>query len=157
MILEILFITFNNTNIQFVKKKLTCRFYTNAEALPTTKQAELINKKEFAKVALDKNGETFVMHVVSLNLAPGIHPDREAQIVFLLTKKVKILDKYLDFTDVFLEKKALVIPEHTELNEHAIDQEYGQQPPYGPIHILSLVELKTIKTYIKTPLKTGFI
>ena len=31
------------------------------------------------------------------------------QITFLLTKEVKILDEYLDFVNVFLEKKGLSI------------------------------------------------
>lgn len=31
------------------------------------KQVELINKYEFAKATLDKNSETFVIHVVALN------------------------------------------------------------------------------------------
>ena len=40
-----------------------------------------------------------------------VQPDREAQIAFLLTKEVKILDKYLGFVNIFLEIKALVLPE----------------------------------------------
>ena len=95
--------------------------------------------------------------MASLNLVPGIHPDRAAQIASLLTKEVKIPDKYSDFTDVFSEEKALVLPERTELNEHAIDLEDGKQPPYGPIYSLGPVELETLKTYIETHLKTGFI
>ena len=106
---------------------------------------------------LDPEHETFVLHVASLNLVPGIYPDREAQIAFLLTEEVKIPGKYSDFTDVFSEEKALVLPERTELNEHAIDLEDGKQPPYESIHSLGPVKLETLKTYIKTYLKTGFI
>ena len=95
--------------------------------------------------------------MASLNLAPRIYPDREAQIASLLTKEVKIPDEYSDFTDVFSEKKALVLPKRNELNEHAIDLEDGKQPPYAPIYSLGPVELETFKTYIKTHLKTGFI
>lgn len=43
------------------------------------------------------------------------------------------------------------------MNEHAIELIEGKQPPYGPIYALSPVELKTLKTCIKTHLKTGFI
>ena len=106
---------------------------------------------------MDEKFETYVVHVASLNLTPGIHPDRAAQIASLLTEEVKIPDKYLDFTDVFSEEKALVLPEHIELNEHAIDLENGKEPPYEPIYSLGLVELETLKTYIETHLKTGFI
>ena len=72
-------------------------------------------------MALDKKSETFVIYVASLNLVPRIHPNREAQIAFLLTNEVKILDEYLEFTNVFSEKKALVLPECIELNKHTID------------------------------------
>ena len=155
IILSMLFLTLSNADVQFVEKELIWRSYTTAKALQTTKRVELIDKKEFAKVALDENSETFVVHVASLDLR--IHPDREAQIASLLTKEVKIPDKYLDFIDVFSEEKALVLPERTELNEHAIDLEDGKQPPYGPIYSLGPVELETLKTYIETHLKTGFI
>ena len=71
------------------------------------------------------------MYVVFLDL--GIYLDKEAQIASLLTKKVKILDEYFDFANVFLEEKALVLSKCTELNKNAIDPENGKQPPYKPI------------------------
>ena len=83
IVLGIPFFTFSNVDIQFVERKLAWRSYTTAEALPTTKRVELINKKKFAKTVLDESSETFVIHhIVSLNLVSGIHPDREAQIAF---------------------------------------------------------------------------
>ena len=50
-----------------------------------------------------------------------------------------------------------MLPKPTTLNEHAINLEDGKRPPYRPIYSLSSVELETLKTYIKTHLKTGFI
>ena len=147
----------SNPDVQFVEKKLTWRTYTTTKALPTTKRVELIDKKEFAKTALDENSETFVVYVASLNLTSEIYPDRAAQITSLLAEEVRIPNEYSDFADVFLEVKALVLPEHTKLNEHAIDLEDGKQPLYGPIYSLGPVELETLKTYIKTHLKTEFI
>ena len=47
--------------------------------------------------------------------------------------------------------------EYTKLNKYAINLEYDKQLPHGPIYSLSLVTLETLKTYIKTHLKTGFI
>ena len=75
----------------------------------------------------------------------------------MLTEGVKIPDEYSDFANVFSEEKALVLPERTELNEHAINLEDGKQLPYGPIYSLSPVELEILKTYIETHLRTGFI
>ena len=49
------------------------------------------------------------------------------------------------------------LPENISMNEHAIELIDRKQPPYGPIHAPSLVELETLKTYIETSLKTGFI
>ena len=66
VVLGMSFLTFSNINIQFVKKELTWRSYTAAEALPITKQIELIDKKKFAKTALDEEFETFGMHVAAL-------------------------------------------------------------------------------------------
>ncbi len=49
------------------------------------------------------------------------------------------------------------LPENTDINKYAIELIEGKQPPYGPIYALSPVELETLKAYIKTHLKTGFI
>ena len=49
------------------------------------------------------------------------------------------------------------LPEKTGMNEHAIELINEKQPLYESIYALSLVELETLKIYIKTHLKTGFI
>ena len=157
VVLGMPFHTFSNGNIQFIEKELTWRSYTTAEPLLNTKRLELINKKEYAKAALDEKSETFVIWVASLNLILGIHSDRAAWIASLLTKEVRISGKYLHFVDVISEKKALVLPEQTEFNQHAIKLEKGKQLTYRPIYSLGPVELETLKIYIETHLKTGFI
>ena len=160
VVLGMPFLTLRNANIQFPEKEFTWKSYTTAKALPTTKRVKLIDKKEFVKAAPDENSETFLVHVAALE-APlaemSIHPDREAQIASLLTEKVTIPEEYSDFADVFSEKKVLVLPEQTNLNEHAIKLEGKKQPLYGPIYSLGPVELEILKAYIETHLKTGFI
>ena len=47
--------------------------------------------------------------------------------------------------------------ENTGMNEYAIELVEGKQVPYGPIYILSPLELESLKSYIKSHLKTGFI
>lgn len=64
-----LFLTLNNTNIKFAEIELFWRLYTTAKALPTTKQVELINKKKFAKMVLDKNLEIFMIYVIALEVS----------------------------------------------------------------------------------------
>ena len=87
----------------------------------------------------------------------AIHPAKETQIASLIAKKMQILSKYSDFSDVFLEEKALILLEITALNQHAIKLQENQQPPYRPIYSLGPVELETLKTYIKTNLANSFI
>ena len=76
VVLGMPFLTLSNADIQFAEKELTWKTYTTEDALPTTRRVELIDKKEFAKAALDENIETFVMHVSSLSLGSKItiHP-----------------------------------------------------------------------------------
>ena len=109
---------------------------------------------------MDKNVEAFVVHVTSINLSKPkiwIHPAREAQMAFLIVEEVKILTKYSDFADFFSEEKALVLSKQINLNKHIIKLEDGKQPPYELIYSLGSIELETLRTYIKTHLKPGFI
>lgn len=109
-------------------------------------------------MALNENPKTFVIHVVSSSLDSNLnHPDQEAQITFLIVKEFKILDKYSDFTDIFLKEKMMALLEQTKLNKHAIKLKNAQQLSYKPIHSLKLVELKTLKTNIRIHLKIDFI
>ena len=108
---------------------------------------------------MDPNQEVFVVHVATLSSEMVIYPSRLAQIASLKAKEasVTVLAEYLDCANVFSEKLAAILSEHTEINTHAIKLEKGKQSPYEPIYILGPVELETLKTYIETHLKTGFI
>ncbi len=159
VVLGMLFLSLSNPDIEFAELgKLTWRTYTAAKALPTTSWVELINKREFTRAARDNNLETFVVHVSTLK-ATTIYSSRAAQIAALQWAKAptEILAKYSDYADVFSSDLAIELPKNTGLNEHAIELVEGKQRPYGPIYALSPVELETLKTYIKTHLKTGFI
>lgn len=69
VILEISFLFLNNVNLKFSKQgKFTWRFYTVVEALSTINWIQLIDKKEFFKVALDENLDTIAIHVVTLEI-----------------------------------------------------------------------------------------
>ena len=65
--------------------------------------------------------------------------------------------EYSDFVNVFSLKLTLELPEHIGINDYAIKLVDDWQPPYGPIYSLEPVELETLKTYIETNLKNGFI
>ena len=81
------------------------------KALPTTEKVELINKKEFVKVAFNENIRAFVVHVsfLSLRSKMTIYLARKVRIVLLLVKKVIVSAKYLDFADVFLEESTNIL------------------------------------------------
>ncbi len=109
---------------------------------------------------MDKNSETFVVHMLALDIVElSIYPFQAAQIAALWWDKAptEIPAKYSDYTNVFSSDLAMELPENTGMNEHAIELIEGKQPPYGPIYALSSVELETLKSYIKTHLKTGII
>ncbi len=82
VVLRMPFLSLNHTNVEFAELgKLTWRSYTAAKALPTISQVELIDKREFAKVVMDENSETYVVHMSALDIAESsIHPSQAAQI-----------------------------------------------------------------------------
>ncbi len=84
VVLGMLFLSLSNTDVKFAElEKLIWRSYIVAEALPITSRVELIDKKEFAKAALDENSETFVVHVAAIELPTAmlIHPSRVPQVL----------------------------------------------------------------------------
>ena len=162
IVLGMPFLTLSGANVNFLKKELWWRSYTIKEAFPTTKWVELVGKKEFAAAALDPGHEIFVVHIASFESPSqegNVHLFCRAQIAALVANETptSIPTEYSDFADVFSPELASELPEHTGINDHAIELVDDWQPPYGPIYSLGPVELETLKTYIETNLKNGFI
>ncbi len=65
--------------------------------------------------------------------------------------------EYADYADKFSPDLVMGLPENTGINKYAIELIEDKQPPHRPIYSLRPVELDTLKTYIKTHLKTWFI
>ncbi len=88
-----------------------------------------------------------------------IHPSWAAQIAVLQWDKapIEISAEYSNYGDVFSSDLSMELSENTGMNEHAIELIDGKQPSYGLIYTISPLELETLKTYIKTDLKTGII
>ena len=130
-----------------------------ADALPITKRVQIINWKEFIKVALDPNREVFLVHVATITSQMAIHLTRQAQIALLQAEiaSVTVPEEYSNYADVFSENLAMVLSEHTKINTHTINHEEDKQPPYGSIYGLGPLEIETLKTYIETNLANGFI
>lgn len=70
---------------------------------------------------------------------------------------IQIFLEYLDYANVFLADLKIKLPKHNVMNNHIIELIKSKQLPYGPTYNLSPVELKTLKIYIETHLKTGSI
>ncbi len=155
------FLTMSNADVDFQARDLQWRSYITGEVLPTTRRVEVIGKKEFAGAALDPEHEAFVIHIaaLSVNLDDKVHPSRRAQIAHLKVDKAstKVPSGHADFADVFSPKLAAELPEHTGINDYAIELVDDQQPSYGPIYSLGPMELETLKAYIKNNLASGFI
>ena len=107
---------------------------------------EIIDKKKFAKTALDKNIEAFVVHVTPLSRnSMSIHPAQEAQIALLLAKEVKIPIEYSDFLDVFSEDKGfdLIKGNRPELTRHQASRREtaSKQMDDGFLHLIWLFQI----------------
>lgn len=98
LVLEMLFLTFSDADLWFAKKELIWISYTIAEALPTTNKVKLIDKKEFAKVILDRNSETFMVNIASILETMSIHLARKTQIALLQAQNAltKVPAEYFD-------------------------------------------------------------
>ena len=168
VVLRMPFLTFSNVDIQFDTKSFIQRSYSAAEALPTPRLVELIDQYDFAKAALNKNSETFVVHIATLGVprvteVAGmlIYLDRANPVqVAALQQDItptKIPPEYTDYTDIFSPDLAIELPENTSINKHAIELIESKYPPYGLIYNLGPVELEILKANIESHLKTGFI
>ena len=63
MILGMLFLKISNANILFNKGILMLKTYTTNETLPTIKQVQIIDPKEFVIAAFNINSKMFVVHI----------------------------------------------------------------------------------------------
>ncbi len=129
--LGMLFLAFSNADIQFGTEKLTWRSYTAVKALPSTSWVELIDKKEFARAVVDRNSETFVVYVTTLEIptAMPIHLFKtfyiqdDSTLAILLWDKAltEILAKYSYYVDIFSLDLAMELPGNLGMNEHTIE------------------------------------
>ena len=89
----------------------------------------------------------------------NVHLSRRAHIAVLVANEAStsISTQFSDFLNVVSPELALESFEHTGINIHTIALIDDCQPTYKSIYSLGLVELKILKTYIKTNLANGFI
>ncbi len=143
------FLTISNANVNFQAQDLQWRSYTTGDVLPTTKRVKLIRNKEFTTAALDPEHEAFIVHVATLSVDSSneVHPSKRAQIADLKADEASsgIPGEYGNFADIFSPKLAAELPEHTEINDHAIELVDDWQPLYGPIYSLGACGAENIE------------
>ena len=61
VVFEMFFLTLSGTDVDFLDWELRWRIYTIKQAFPTTKRVELVDKKEFAAIALDPKYKTYIV------------------------------------------------------------------------------------------------
>ena len=88
-----------------------------------------------------------------------VHFKKQVQVETLLFNKAltKVLAEYFDYNNIFSTKYVVKLSENTGMNEHTIKLEEDKQLLFGPIYSLRVVELETLKIYIKTNLANDFI
>lgn len=64
---------------------------------------------------------------------------------------------YINFVNVFFLNLIAKLPEHTRINDLVIKLIDGKWSLYDQIYGLELVELETLKAYIKINIANGFI
>lgn len=151
------FLIFSNANVVFKDQELIKKFYTLIKALLITKQIQIINQKKFVVIALDLGKKVFIKYVVYLSSIIMIFLAQDSQIALLITKKVVIFAKYLDYINVFLKKSAIELFKHFNINKYTINLELSKQLLYGLIYSLRSIELEILKTYIEINLVNSFI
>lgn len=84
----------------------------------------------------------------------SIHLFHRVQLALLIVNQalIAVFFEYSDYIDVFSPDFATKLLKRIEINNNSIDLIKSQQLPYGSIYSLKLVELETLKTYIKTNL-----
>lgn len=113
-------------------------------------------------MTLNPDDEIFIVYVAFLacfDLGLEIHSFRKIQMVFLKAhgNSISIFSKYADFSHIFFKDLRIKLPKNTKINNCAIDLFVGQQTVYGLIYSLELIQLKTLKIYIKNNLAIDFI
>ena len=117
-------VTMSKADIDFSARNLQWKCYTTGDILPTPRQVECIEKKEFAAAALDLEHEVFVVHIAAFRVDPGdkMHPSKRAQIAHLKADEalIEVLSEYANFADVFSLKLVAEFLEYG-INNHAIE------------------------------------
>ena len=168
IILEMLFLKLNNTNMSFDKGIFIQIIYITNESLLSTKRAPIINKKDFIIAVLNTNSKTFIVRIaIRKQKEMLMHSKKQAQIkaqnraqvgALLFDKAfIKIPADYSNYNNIFSIKNIIELLKNIRINEHTIKLKEGKQSSFRSLYSLRSIKLETLKTYIKTNLTNNFI
>ncbi len=124
ILLEMPFLTISNSDVDFQAQNLQWRSYITRDVLPTTRQVDLIEKKEFVAAVFDLEYKAFVVYVAAFSINSGdeVYPLKRVQITYLKANKAftKVPSKYTDFANIFSSKLAVELIEYIGINNHTI-------------------------------------
>lgn len=152
-----LFFTFDNTDIWFAELELIWKTHSTIKVLLTTQKVEIIYKKKFAIAVLNDDDKTFVVHMTAFSVGSNIYLFQYTQIVLLNIKQAINPTKYLNYSNVFSSDSATELHKYIGINDHSINLIDNKQLSYYLVYSLRLMELETLRTYIKINLANGFI
>ena len=109
------FFTFSNIEIDFVYRHLYKKTYTIAKILSTSKQIELIRKKEFVTTAPDLKEKAFIVYVTFISKKSDVYQALKVQITSLKVNETSnfISSKNTDFVDIISKELAVKLLENT--------------------------------------------
>lgn len=156
---KMFFLTLSNVEVNFYNRQFRLSLYMIAKIFSITRQVELVKKREFAVAALDPKDEIFVVHVTPFAISDEIYSSHKVQIASFTVNEAltTIFPKYFNFTNVFFSELTTELFEYTRINNYAINLVDGKQSLYELIFSLGLVELKSLKIYMKTYLVNTLI
>lgn len=96
------------------------------------------------------------MHIIYLRAKITVYLGEKNQIALLLSKKITILEKYLEFINIFLRfsYKATYL---FYINKYLINLKPDKLPLYKPIYSQKPIKLEILKIYIKNSLANSFL
>ncbi len=101
----------SNVHDDFKAQDLQLRSYTTTKIFSTTKKVKPIGKKKFATATYDLDHGALIIHIVVpiISSEKKVHLSQRAQIAYLKANEAptKVLNKYVDFLDVFSTKLAI--------------------------------------------------
>jgi hypothetical protein len=148
MILGMTWLQKQNPDINWDSGVWHWRTRTDAEDGPI----RLVSASAFVATVRAEGGHGYELHLADLDLDRNTARD----VLMATGPEPTVPDAYKAYARVFSEADSESMPNHGP-QDLAIELLDGKQPPWGPIYNLSEKELATLRDYLETQLRRGWI